>query len=228
MAGEELGSKVTGPEGEVTPEVEGERKLRVLVLEDRFQDVVQEGIGSLGWVDLKVVGDLEELSSQDPEEFQPDIIILDRMVPQRKGEEPQNLITKSNSLVQEKFPKALTVGYSVAHGGADLERTPLPGYVLLGEVTGGEINTSVIEDIREKMDREARRQYRDIYDKSNPNSWKSVLELSPGVTTNYRWLSERMPALLKSISPEARKQMTKIFESVNPELIGSLKRGGVI
>lgn len=130
-------------------------------------------------MEVKVIETIEELREIDLKDFNPDILILDLEVPEKKGEKPKykEIIPR---LVKEKFKDAIIVYYtSHDHHGR-----------MLGGV--GDSPATAMEDglklfLEDKYQELLKIDpgLENIADKSNPDNWKRVLEVIPIISPSY-------------------------------------------
>jgi hypothetical protein len=166
-------------------EREKEPKTKILILEDQFAEQAQQGL-DLPCFEVRIVKSIEELKNLNPQEFQPDIVILDLEVPEKEGERPVDNSKVSTAIVREKFSEAPTFYYtSYLHGErmrgvgdtpdlARWHREPYSARGLLDEETAAKF--------REKYP-----ELKDISDKSNPKNWLTVLQVLPVVTSQLKF-----------------------------------------
>jgi len=196
-----------------------EPKIKILILEDQFAEQAKQGL-SLPCFEVKVVKSIEELKNLDPQEFQPDIVILDIEVPKKEGETPVDTSKVSKAIVQEKFGNPPIFYYtSVFHGGRQVGGVgELPSLARTGKVgLSGVLREEKIDELIKKY-----RELSGLPDKSKPGNWLLVFQILPVINTSLEFLDK-----LRSfhfLPEEIRDKMMEMLEIANPALAEAVKR----
>ena len=187
--------------------------IKILVLEDQYSSQAESALRDKGF-DVRVVRTLEELKNVESE-FEPDIVILDKNVPEKEGEEAKDLSATSLRIAKEKWPNAITAVYSsLLHHGR-----------IVGPMFGGDL----LEADRGSFERE----YNDkspmvidavesLGDKSSPESWTRLLELLPLLISSSK--TEKLVEIWQRLPNDVREKARKYLGEFNPGLLNSLER----
>ncbi len=188
-----------------------QRPFRILILEDQFVEEAREAFSSLKWVEVKVVSTLKEL--KELEEYEPDLVILDRNVPEEEGKEPQDLLEKAAGLVKSKFPQALVIGYSSLfhHGAIQGAEIGAEKGAEIGEIIEGNIMPVLIIP-------------KELGDKSKRDSWLGAFKIGLRSISNVELLEKKLFEVLRSLPDEGKKFILDIYAEANPELKEALER----
>jgi uncharacterized protein (UPF0335 family) len=195
-----------------------EPKIKILILEDQFAEQAQQGL-NLPCFEVRVVKTLEELRKLDPQEFQPDIAILDIEVPEREGEKP-SASSESENIIRKKYG-FVPLFYYTSHreGESGVSDVPLLAiewkrHYLEGRLWGKD-KVSKLKEICPEIE--------NIWDKSKPENWLTVLLLLPIIEPMK--LSNANKLQLFRLLPEGlRNKMMKMLEIVYPTMAEAVKR----
>jgi len=187
-------------------------KTKILVLEDENAEVARKALIGLG-MEVKVVQTLEELKGLT-KEFEPDLVILDINVPEKKGEKPINQAKKSKEIVKEKFGDVPVFYYTSYHHGSSLEGgmgiTPQEAVEMRIILKGDEEIKGIAPNLPSEL--------MDVADKSKEENWKKIFLLMP-------YFSGFETFKVIQAFPEAlRQEALEILKKDNPMLVGSIER----
>jgi len=188
-------------------------KKKILVLEDENSEVAKKALTNLG-IEVKVVRSLEELN-QVSQEFKPDLVILDRNVPEKEGERPVDQSKKSKEIVKEKFGDVPVFYYtSILHGGiwmsAGIGKTPAEASRMKNILKGEE----KIEGIAPNLPSELV----EVGDKSKEENWKKIFLLMPYLSGLETF------KVMKAFPEDLRQEALEILKKDNPALASSIER----
>jgi len=208
---EEIGKLERHPE-------EREPKIRILILEDQFGEQAKQGL-NLPCFEVRVVRTLEELRNIDPEEFQPDIAILDIEVPEREGEKP-SVSSESENIIRKKYGYVPLFYYtSRKEGESGVSDVPLLAiewkrHYLEGGLWGKE-KARKLKEIYPEIE--------NIWDKSKPENWLTVLLLLP-IIEPMKLSNANKLQLFRLLPEKIRNKMMGMLEIVHPSMAAAVKR----
>lgn len=193
--------KEKGKEKETKP------KMKVLVLEDEYNEVAKRALSQLGFVEAKVVKTIEELKNIS-EKFKPDLVILDINVPTKEGENATDQSKESKNIIKEKFGDVPIFYYtSQAHG-------PKWIYAGIGETPS---DARYMEEILSKIAPKLDKELVEIGDKSKEENWQKIFVLIPLIAVDKLKIMKKLPN-------DLRKKVLSIIEENQPEVAEALKR----